>query len=139
MTTKSATDLIYTAANAACILGKRFSKLVIEVWFNVVYLHGSNLSRFMSKKAFRQAFVDFRKAGAKALTVTANLFVPNTFKVRNETKNTAYDVLIIDRHITCGCEDYNTQFEAMGKGVCKHGYAVLNHLGYDFLQAYING
>ena len=139
MTTKAASDLIYTAANAARILGKRFSNLVIEIWFNVVYLHGVTLSRFMSKKAFKQQFVDFRKAGAKALTVTANLFAPNTFKVRNETKNTAYDVLIIEQHITCDCEDYNAQLQAFGKGVCKHGYAVLNHLGYNSLAAYIKG
>ncbi|AFY60077.1 SWIM zinc finger family protein [Synechococcus sp. PCC 6312] len=137
MTTKTATDLIYTAANAARILGKRFSNLVIEIWANVVYLHGSKISRFVSKTAFKQMFVEFRKAGAKALTVTANLFVPNTYKVRNETKGTAYDVLIIDRHITCGCEDYTAQYDAMGKGVCKHGYAVLNHLGYNCLADYL--
>ncbi len=109
MTTRTASNLIYTASAAACILGKRFSKLAIEIWANVVYLHGSHLSRFMSKKAFKKAFVSFRQAGVRALTVTANLFAPNTFKVRNETKGTAYDVLIVEQHITCGCEDYNAQ------------------------------
>lgn len=84
-------------------------------------------------------FVDFRKAGAKALTIIANLFVPNTFKVRNETKGTAYDVLIIEKNITCGCEDYQVQMEAFNKAVCMHSYAVLNHLGYNSLAAYIKG
>ncbi|MDS3862380.1 hypothetical protein RIF25_16400 [Thermosynechococcaceae cyanobacterium BACA0444] len=138
MTTKSATDLIYTAANAARILGKRFQGLQIQVWFNCVYVHTKGqFSRFISKASFKQMFVDFRKAGAKALTVTANLFVPNTFKVRNGTKDTAYDVLIIEKNITCGCEDYNNQMEAFNKGVCKHGYAVLNHLGYNSLADYV--
>lgn len=138
MTTRNASNLIYTAANAARILGKRFQGLQIQVWFNCVYIHAKGqFSRFVSKTAFKQMFVDFRKAGAKALTVTANLFVPNTFKVRNESKNTAYDVLIIEKNITCGCEDYNNQMEAMGKRVCKHGYAVLNHLGYNSLADYV--
>ncbi|AFY62798.1 hypothetical protein [Synechococcus sp. PCC 6312] len=139
MTTRKVSNLIYTAANAARILGKRFSNLVIEIWANVVYLHGVKLSRFVSKAAFKQMFVDFRKAGAKSLTVTQNLFVPNAYKVRNETKGTAYDVVIINQNFTCACDDYIAQYTAMGKGVCKHGYAVLNHLGFTSLADYING
>jgi len=138
MTTKSATDLIYTAANAARILGKRFSNLTIQVWFNCVYVWAKGqFSRFVSKTAFKQMFVEFRKAGAKTLTVTANLFVPNTYTVRNEAKNSTYQVLTTGNAVTCECEDYNAQVQAFKKGVCKHGYAVLNHLGYNSLADYV--
>jgi hypothetical protein len=135
---RTASDLIYTVANAARILGKRFQGLTIQVWFNCVYIHAKGqISRFMSKTAFKQMFVDFRKAGAKALTVTKDLFISGLFKVRNETKNTAYDVLIVEQHVTCGCEDYQAQLNAFGKGVCKHGYAVLNHLGFTSLADFV--
>lgn len=139
--TKTAKDLIYSVSNAIRILGRKYHGLTIEVWANVIWVWGKKqVSRFVSKAKFRQMFVDFRRHGAKSLTVTKDLIEPNLYTVRNEAKDSTRRVEIVPGHkspIQCTCEDYNAQILAMGKGVCKHGYAVLTELGYSSLSDYI--
>ncbi len=134
MTIKTATDLIYTTANAARILGNKTKGLVIEVWANVVYLHAQGLfSRFTSKKAFKQQFVDFRKEGAIGLEVVKVPFESGEYMVRSSSGETAYLVQCLTDKLTCTCQDYQAQSAAMNKACCKHCYATLNHLGYTSL------
>ncbi|AFY61169.1 SWIM zinc finger family protein [Synechococcus sp. PCC 6312] len=140
MTTKTATDLIYTAANAARIMGNKIKGLVIEVWANVVYLHAKGLfSRFASKAAFKHQFVAFRKAGAVGLDVVKVPFETGEYMVCSSSGETAYLVQYLTNKLTCTCQDFQTQAAVMKKACCKHCYATLNHLGYNSLADYVNG
>lgn len=85
----------------------------------------------------KQAFVSRRKARARALTVTPWLMTPGHWTVRNETKGTTYDVVEYPTAIYCTCADYGNQLEAFGQGCCKHGYSVLNQLGFNSLSEYL--
>ncbi len=139
MTTKSATDLIYTAANAARILSNKIKGLVIEVWANCVYLHAQGLfSRFASKTAFKQQFVDFRKQGSIGLEVVKVPFETGEYMVQSASKDGSYLVQSLTDKLTCTCQDYQSQSVAMNKACCKYCYATLNHLGYTSLTEYIN-
>lgn len=139
--TKTAQELIYLVSNALRILGRKYHGLTIEVWVNVIWVWGKKqVCRFISKAKFRQQFVDFRKAGSKVLEVTKDLFEPDTYHVYNPLKDSRHHVTIERSHkslLQCTCGDYNNQIQTMGKGVCKHGYAVLTELGYSSLADYI--
>ncbi|MDS3861245.1 hypothetical protein RIF25_10545 [Thermosynechococcaceae cyanobacterium BACA0444] len=138
---KSAQDLIYSVSNAIRILGRKYNALKVQVWFNCVYVWAKGqVSRLVSKSKFRHQFVDFRKAGSKVLEVTKDLFEPNTYHVYNPVKDSRHHVTIERSHkspLQCTCEDYNSQLQVLGKGVCKHGYAILSELGYSSLADYL--
>jgi hypothetical protein len=92
----------------------------------------SRCSTFLSRKAFEQDFIDFRKAGAKGITnITPWIGSDNQFSVRSASMPDAppYTVTIEgDRH-TCTCPDYQKQQDAGRENpICKHGFAVANYL-----------
>ncbi|MEP0872988.1 SWIM zinc finger domain-containing protein [Trichocoleus desertorum AS-A10] len=89
-------------------------------------------STFLSRKAFEQDFIDFRKAGAKAITnITPWIGTDNHFSVRSVSMPDAppYTVVVEgDRH-TCTCPDHQKQRDAGRENpICKHGFAVANYL-----------
>jgi len=135
----TATNILYSVSAVKRLLGlgdriavkiQEFAK-VIWVWVK------GKRPTFISKKAFKQHFVDRRKAQARGLIVTRNAYESCCYSVRNEAKDTIYKVILGGTAIACECEDYKNQAEFFGRGVCKHGYAVLAQLGYSSLKDYI--
>jgi hypothetical protein len=135
----TSSNILYSVSSVKRLLGlgdrilvkiQEFAKVV---W---VWVQGKRPT-FISKKAFKQHFVDRRKAQAKGLTVTRNGFNSSAYSVRNEARNTSYKVILGNSAIACECEDYRNQTEFFGRGVCKHGYAVLAQLGYSSLKDYL--
>ncbi len=112
-------------------LGK-WATLRVDQWVSVIHVVGVNISTFISKAMMKKAFVQFRKDGAKSLTVS--YLQGNTYKV---TGLRTHHVVTSPTAMECDCEDYNQQVTSWGKGCCKHGYAVLGHLGYGSLSEYI--
>lgn len=133
-------NLIYSIAAARRIIGGVFPIVRVEKWFKVclVVFEGCR-ARFMSQRVFLQHFVAWRKRQAIALTVTPDPSVRGTFLVENAAKSSQHLVHAFGRSgIGCSCEDAENQLKFLGRrGCCKHGYAVLNHLGFDSLRAYI--
>lgn len=132
-------NLVYSIAAARRILGDAFKVVRVERWLNVCLVVFKNCrARFMSCKAFTAHFAAWRKLQAQALTV-APTDTPATYTVTNPKKETSYYTHAFGRlGIGCDCEDANNQFKFLGRrGCCKHGYAVLNHLGYTSLSEYI--
>lgn len=89
-------------------------------------------STFISRKAFEQDFIDFRKSGAKAISnVTPWIGIDSHFSVRSASMPDAppYTVVVEgDRH-TCTCPDHQKQRDAGRENpICKHGFAVMNYL-----------
>lgn len=131
-------SLVYSAAAVRRMIGDRFPVVRVEKWWKVclVVFKGCR-PRFMSRQVFLKHFVEWRKAQARALQVTQRLDASNQFTVRNESKNSVYIVQAMPSGLVCECEDYSNQIQFWGKGCCKHGYAVLAHLGFGSLQHYL--
>lgn len=134
-------NLVYSASAAVRILGASVHAAQVQVrqWFSVVWVWvpGSR-PRFMSKAAFKQHFVEFRRAAAKALRVTRHLMSPTNFSVRNESNGSVYVLQAVSSGLVCECDDYQNQARFLGKACCKHGYAVLSHLGFSSLSGYLS-
>jgi hypothetical protein len=135
----SAHDLLFSASAVRRILGLAASIAIrVKVWPYVIWVHvAGQRPTFISKQCFKQHFVARRKAASKALQVTRYVFDQQAFTVRNETKNSTYQVIANDT-VSCECHDYQNQLSFLGKGCCKHGYAVLNHLGFKSLTDYVH-
>jgi hypothetical protein len=138
MVTRS--NILYSVSAVKRLLGLGDRVFVkIQEFANVVWVWvKGKRPTFISKKAFKQHFVDRRKAQANGLVVTQNVNCNATFTVKNETKGNSYQTAIYETAIACECEDYQNQKEFFGRGVCKHGYAVLAHLGFSSLKDYIS-
>lgn len=137
------TNIIYSMAAAARILAKELGEVfkrvenikiigsIVQVTYRTIF---GRCSTFLSFVSFKKNFVDRRKADAQELEVKAG---NNGFFVINPKKGTSYHCRAWIDSIDCLCEDYKNQIIHFTKGCCKHGYAVLNHLGFSNLNSYI--
>ncbi len=134
------TNFVYSASAAARILGVKVHNIVrFEVWAYVCFVHvKGQRPTFISKKDFKQHFVDWRIERSKSLCV-AQVNREN-FRVINPKKNSAYSIWLFENGLDCECEDYKNQTIIFnnGKACCKHCYAVLSWLGYNRLSEYIS-
>jgi hypothetical protein len=132
-------NLVFSISAARRLLGvAQGVSIQIREFFKVVWVWvKGKRPTFVSKRAFKQHFVDRRRAAARALTATQWIDQPKYFTVRNESKNSIYQLEAFPDRIECDCEDYRNQIEFLGRGCCKHGYAVLNTLGFRSLGHYI--
>lgn len=121
-------NLVFSIAAAQRILGR--SVYEVRVWAWVVLVRGVGFCRFISKKDFLNHFADRRKIEAKKITVVVNLRDKSEYKVIDKD----YTLKVFHAGISCNCEDYKNQVRYIGKGVCKHGYAVLAQLGFSSLS-----
>lgn len=135
----TAQNILYSKSALARILGIDTNLITrLEVWHSVVFaVIKGRRPRFFSKKIFKIHFVQWRQAQAKALVATQNVFNPNIFYVKNETKATAYTVNFFIGGSTCDCEDFNNQKQFFGMACCKHIYASLSQIGFTSLRDYI--
>lgn len=135
----NAFNILYSAAAARRLLGLKSSAPVEIRDFNRViwvWVKGHRPT-FISKAAFKRHFADWRKSQARGLKVTERLDIANHYTVRNLHRDTAYVVEKRPDGVFCTCDDLNNQLEFFGRGCCKHGYAVLTHLGFGSLNEYI--
>lgn len=135
----SSKNLIYSIAAARRIFGKALKVVRVERWLNCCLVVFENCrARFVSCKVFATHFAEWRKLAAAQLSVSPDP-LRGTFLVQNPSKGTGYLVHCFGRlGVGCECEDAENQLKFLGRrGCCKHGYAVLNHLGYSSLSAYM--
>jgi hypothetical protein len=135
----TAQNLIYSKAAAARILNLDYTLIKdLEVWNKVILVKVQDQkAKFISKKNFRQHFVDWRKARSYSLETTPNIYNEELFTVLNPHKDTHYNVSLQVQELICDCEDWANQKEYLGKACCKHCYSVLNYLNYSSLKEYI--
>ena len=132
------TNFVYSKSAAARILEVKphlIDRFEIWAYVCVVRVRGQRPT-FISKKVFRQHFVDIRIERSRFLcTAQVN---QEHFRVVNPKKNTAYSVYLFEDGLDCECEDYKNQVMMFnGRACCKHNYAVLAWLGYNRLSDYI--
>lgn len=132
-------NILYSASAVRRMFGVaagvavRIQKFAFVLW---VHIAGQR-PRFVSLSAFKQHFVNRRKAAAKALTVTPSAFQAHIFTVLNESKGSRYTVQAFKGGVLCNCEDFKNQAQFFGRACCKHAYAVLFQLGFTDLRDYI--
>jgi hypothetical protein len=139
MVTKS--NLIYSIAAAARILGKKIFEvrhMPFVVLVRGLLANGQKFCRFVSKQAFRDHFANRRKEEAKKIDIMVDPHNQNQFSAISNQSSSIYKLEAQADRITCTCEDYRNQRNILKGGICKHGYAVLFHLGFNSLSDYLS-
>jgi predicted nucleic acid-binding Zn finger protein len=136
----TAFNILYSAAAARRLLGLSSSaKVELKEFARVIWVWvKGKRPTFISKAVFKAHFAQWRKAQSKGLKVTERFDMANHYTVRNVYKDTAYVVEARVDGVFCTCDDFNNQLEFFNRGCCKHGYAVLAHLGFASLGEYLN-
>ena len=136
MATRS--TFIYSAAAIRRLMGLPNSVPVqIREFLNVVWVWvKGDRPTFVSKAKLKRHFVERRQAEAQTLEVTNWLQTPARYTVTNPQSGSRHIVTEHADRLACDCEDYHWQQRFLGRGCCKHGYAVLNHLGFDSLSSF---
>ena len=126
---------IYSITAATKILGRK-DILKLEIWARIIFVKFTNgQARFVSKKDFWIEFHRSRKERAKQLIVSH--YGRDLYQVSSQSQAEPYFVSVCD-DIQCECADYAEQVKAKFKHpMCKHGWALVNHLGFSSLTAYI--
>jgi hypothetical protein len=130
-------NILYSVAAVKRLLGLPNEAAVkIRKFFRVIWVWvKGRRPTFISKSKFHQHFVDRRRADAQDVNIR-DLY-DGSYAAFSIMSGRQYRVIPDDRAIACNCEDYGNQLRFFGRGVCKHGYAVLAHLGYSSLKDYI--
>jgi len=132
-------NLVYSIASASRILGvkresiKGFKRFWKVCW---IWIKGQR-PFFISKLVFNRHFAEHRQRQGAELTAKSWPEAPQWYTVENQAKGTSYPVTLEDDGPECACHDYQNQVVILGKGICKHGYAVLLKLGYGSLREYL--
>ncbi len=132
--------MIYTKSNAARTLRQLIGRIqwVQEFWKVINVCVKGCRPVFVSKKLFKQAFVTFRKESAS--TVKVKRLGVDSVHFQALGRDEIYDLTLTATGITCTCVDYQNQVQFLqgSKHCCKHGYAVLNRLGFNSLSEYLS-
>jgi SWIM zinc finger len=138
MVTRS--NILYSAAAFARMtqrIYRKLSAIKIQEWAHCIWVWMPGYCRFWSKAAFKQHFVEWRRAQARSLRIL-NTGINHIFSVPSSNPmRPHYRVEVQDSRVNCTCEDYQNQTQFFSRGCCKHGYAVLGHLGYNYLSDWI--
>lgn len=137
MATRS--TFVYSTAAIRRLLGLPASVPVqIREFLNVlwVWVKGERPT-FVSKADLKRHFVEYRQAEAQSLEVTDWLRDPPRYTVTNPHTDSRHIVSEHRDRLDCDCEDYYWQQQFIGRGCCKHGYAVLHYLGFNSLASFV--
>ena len=110
----------------------------IRAFLNVlwVWVKGDRPT-FISKAQLKRHFVERRQAAAQGLEVRNELCTPVCYTVTDPQSGSHHRATEHAGWLACDCEDYYWQQRFIGRGCCKHGYAVLNYLGFDSLKSFV--
>lgn len=129
-------NLVYSIAAAQRILGIKTGLYQVQEWAHVVWVHGANFCRFVSKKLFKKHFADRRREEAKKINIFDGEGKGHYYA--QGSKNDLYEIYVHKSGIACNCEDFRNQATFFKReGICKHGYAALNLLGFSSLSEYL--
>lgn len=114
----------------------------VEEWGWILWIHIAGRSpRFVSKKAFYGIFGEARKQRSQGINIKDDQSL--MFGAFNPTTCKSYKVSCFQSRIICTCEDYKniSHFaqtdRKLAPAPCKHGYAVLGHLGFGSMADYL--
>lgn len=132
-------SFIFTRTAAGAILGGICQRL--EVWSNciwaIVRVGTKKLCRFISKRRFMEFFAQSRKE--RSFGIPVHHVAGTHYQALSSRGDSLYDLILYRSAIECTCDDYKNQVSLFGNKpkCCKHGYALLNRLGYGSLNEWI--
>lgn len=135
-------ELIFTSRAAERIIYGTTNYSVCDLYIDraaqriVVQIANSNRLIVLEAREFLDNFVSTRQKKATKLEIKKQ--VSWGYVVYNPENNHTYTVTPASKSAVCSCPDYQKQIEAIGRGCCKHGYRVLQHLGHKTLSEYID-
>lgn len=112
-----------------------FTSKILEVKDSTVLVETRKGVKAIDALEFKKKFIAIRKQRSKNLK--PQQINDSTYIVVNNSKGTQYNLTLLDTRIDCDCIDYQNQVEYFGGGCCKHGYSVLNELGFNSLKDYV--
>jgi len=130
--------IIYTKEAIARVLGTLPRRLMkMQVWWSGIWiLVKGKRPRLYKKSLFQNHFVNFRKANATSLTVSATS--STEFWIKNPEAGTVnyvgYKVKDGKPRYECGCKDFQEMRPAFKAPACKHIYAVLAQQGFGSIK-----
>lgn len=130
--TKRAAERIIYGDNNYCV-----SDIYVDEGADKVVVLVAKSTRLIVLEAqdFINDFVSIRRKRAENLEIQRH--TEHGYLVYNPENNNSYEVITSANALACECKDYEKQIKALNQGCCKHGYKVLNHLGYNKLKDYI--
>ena len=129
--------MLYTKASAATILGVKSSQIkTIELVENSDRVN-VNGDIEIPKEEFMKEFVAKRKRSSVKVSIAEHPFKKSEYIATSSNDNVFYSLVPQSDRVTCTCMDYQHQVERLGRGCCKHGYALLAKFGYDSLKDYV--
>lgn len=136
---KTVNDLLYSKSAAARILGVDYQEIEkVQYWRTGVWIKLiGKKPTIISKKAFCQHFVDWRKSRCHNLVAVKDQQVKIAWDVYNPQRETGNRLFQHKDKIICTCEDYQNQTQLFSRACCKHAYKVLAELNFNSLQDYI--
>jgi len=104
----------------------------------VVFKEGQGMRpRFVPKSVFKEHFAEYRKQSASQIYVAYT--AQGYFRAPSSNLQESYRIELYPEHLECSCSDWRTQEElGISKPTCKHCYAVLDYIGCNSLEDYIN-
>ena len=131
--TKRAAERIIYGTNNYCV-----SDIYVDEGADKVVVQIAKSTRLivLGAQDFLDDFICIRRKKAEKLEIKQK--TEHGYLVYNPENNNQYEVVTSVNALACQCKDYDNQVKALNKGCCKHGYKVLNHLGFKKLKDYIN-
>ena len=105
-----ADQLLYTRKAVSRLMNidyKDIEFIYVADTFVLVGLYNDSVK--LDKSAFKEMFVNDRKAKAQTMTATQHVNNESRFTVRNHGNGHRYQVQATDHSIECECEDYRKQ------------------------------
>lgn len=136
-------NYLYSFSRTAQILGIKENQIeFVMVLDNGKILVGLfNDSVYLEKSDYTDLFVAERKERAEREDLKVTQFVNDDtkFTVRNQAKQSTYQVQLYFDSLKCDCPDYQISSESFNSTqvACKHIYSVLNVLGMSSLKDYV--
>ena len=128
-------NLVYSIAAAQRIIGIAQRIFEVREWAWVILVRGPGFCQFMSKKLFKKHFADRRRVEAQNIDIAIDAQDASHYTALGSS---IYHLHAHDQGVSCTCEDFKNQVHILKReGICKHGYAVLSHLGFDSLSDYV--
>jgi uncharacterized Zn finger protein len=137
--------LFYSAAAIGRILETGARNITeIKVIGDSVQFKYLNEPRQLPKQSLLNEFVRFRQVNGDRLRETGmvtrdsqtQFSCKSQKKIKGETETETYLLEVTAQGVSCTCPDMHDQFTEIGRGVCKHGYAVLGILGFRTLAEF---
>ncbi len=131
-------EFFVTKSAAAGILEIKAQRInELKIGKSKVMVHTPQGKLTIPFSRFTEHFVKVRQEKAKEIRIQIKKCNHNEINAIAHHKERRYQLRANWEGVECNCTDYHHQKDALGSGLCKHGYAFLNAIGCKTLPDYL--